>query len=285
MSSKDLQIDWLRAFLAVVDKGSMTSAGKQIARSQSAVSMQIKKLEDSVGRPLLNRSSGNFTLTPAGYDLLIHARNLMEIHANALATLHGSVVGGRVIFGVPDDYVAPYLAPILKSFTMRYQEVGVTLVCEPSTVLISKTERGEVDLSLISRDVANRGELLFNEDLIWVGNEKYEAWKKNPIPIAVHGLNNRLRNQILMSLREKKKEYQVIYNSPNILGQLAIASSGLGVSVITRCNLTDDLKVLDMRHGLPKLPSVEVALLRSEKSKKSKAVSALEDYIIEKHSA
>ena len=112
MPSKDLQIDWLRAFLAVVDTGSMTAAAKQVFRSQSAVSMQIRKLEDSVGRSLLNRGAGPITLTPAGYDLLAHARRLMEIHAGALTALHGSGIGGRLSLGVPDDYVMTYLAPV-----------------------------------------------------------------------------------------------------------------------------------------------------------------------------
>ena len=104
MSSKDLQIDWLRAFLAIVDTGSMTAAARQVSRSQSAVSMQLKKLEESIGRPLLNRSPRHMTLTPTGYDLLAHARKLLELHSNTLTALHGGGVSGRLTLGVPDDY-------------------------------------------------------------------------------------------------------------------------------------------------------------------------------------
>lgn len=280
MSSRDLQIDWLRAFLAVVDTGSMTAAAKQVSRSQSAVSMQIKKLEDSVGRPLLNRGSSAITLTPAGYDLLAHARKLMEIHSRALASLHRSGIEGRVTFGVPDDYVMVYLVPALHAFANRYSEVEVTVVCEPSTVLVTKIERGEVDLALVSLDAPGRGDLLFKEDLIWVGSEPHAAWTRSPLPIAVHGLSSQLRSTVLSALEAQRREYRVVYNSPNVTGQLAMAESGLAVAVVTRCSQPSGLKALDSRHGLPDLPTVEVVLLRSERSKRSKAVTAMHDHIL-----
>lgn len=285
MSSQDLQIDWLRAFLAVVDTGSMTAAAKQVSRSQSAVSMQIKKLEDSVGRPLLTRGTASITLTPAGYDLLVHARALIEMHSRALAALHGGGVVGRVTLGVPDDYVKVYLAPVLKTFVSRYNEVEITLVCEPSTLLFAKLERGEIDLALATRDVPNRGESLFQEDLIWVGSEAHEVWKKDPLPIAVHGLDSQLRSTILLALSAKRREYRVVYNSPNVMGQLVLAENGLAVAVITRCSLPQGLKVLDQRHGLPALPTVDVVLMRSKQSKRSKAVDAMHDFVLQSFKA
>lgn len=279
VSSKDLQIDWLRAFLAVVDTGSMTSAAQQVARSQSAVSMQIKKLEESVGRPLLNRGKGTITLTPSGYDLLAHARKLMEIHSGALTALHRSGIEGRVTFGVPDDYVMVYLAPALRTFSSRFSEVDVSVVCEPSTVLSAKIERGEIDLALVSRDAPDRGEFLFKEDLIWVGSEQHAAWTRNPLPLAVHGLSSQLRGTVLSALEAQQREYRVVYNSPNVTGQLAMAESGLAVAVITRCTRPSGLKALDSRHGLPRLPAVDVVLLRSERSRRSKAVTAMHDHV------
>lgn len=280
MPSKDLQIDWLRAFLAVVDTGSMTAAAKQVFRSQSAVSMQIRKLEDSVGRSLLNRGSGTITLTPAGYDLLAHARRLMEIHAGALTALHGSGMGGRLSLGVPDDYVMTYLAPVLRTFASRYAEVEVTLVCEPSISLVAKVERGEIDLALVTRDLPNRGEFLFREDLMWVASEQHEVWKKHPLPIAVHGLDQQLRTTILAALAALQREYRVVYNSANVMGQLAMAGSGMAVAIITRCSLPQGLKVLDTRHGLPPLPTLDVAVVRSKQSKRSQAVDAMVEHVM-----
>ncbi len=280
MQSKDLQIDWLRAFLAVVDTGSMTAAARQVARSQSAVSMQIKKLEDSVGRPLLSRGAGQITLTPTGYDLLGYARKLIELHSSTLVALHGGKVAGRVTLGAPDDYVMTYLAPVLRTFTTRFSDVEVTLVCEPSTALVAKVDRGEIDLALASRDAPGRGEFLFREGLIWVGSDQHEVWKQAPLPIAIHGLDSRLRAEILTALAGRQREFRVVYNSPNVMGQLASAECGLAVAVITRCSLPPGLKVLDARNGLPELPELDVVLLRSEQSERSTAVDAMREHII-----
>lgn len=187
---QDFQIDWLRTFVAVVDTGSLTAASRQVFRSQSAVSMQLKKLEDSVGRQLLNRSPRHVSLTPAGFDLLAFARQLVELHGQAQSAMRGNEVSGKVSFGVPDDYVTPYLAPILRTFATRFSDVEISLVCEPSSTLLPRIDRGDLDLALITRDTAVRGDprpgiFLFHEHLVWVGSEQHEIWHKTPLPLAM----------------------------------------------------------------------------------------------------
>ncbi|MCY1425108.1 HTH-type transcriptional regulator ArgP [compost metagenome] len=280
MQSKDLQIDWLRTFVAVVDTGSMTAAARQVSRSQSAVSMQLKKLEDSIGRPLLNREPRQLSLTPAGFDLLGHARKLLASHSTLVLAMHGGALSGRVTFGVPDDYAVPYLVPVLSHFAARFSEVEVTLVCEESTALLAKVDRGEIDLALVTRDAPSRGELLFREALVWGAAEQHETWKRSPLPIAVHELGGRLRTEILAALDAQHREYRVVYNSPNVGGQIAAAQSGMAVAVLTRCSLPSGLKMLDARQGLPELPVVEVVLMRSRDSKASRAVDAMNDEVI-----
>ncbi|UVL64819.1 LysR family transcriptional regulator [Pseudomonas sp. B21-031] len=279
MQSKDLQIDWLRTFLAVVDSGSMTAAARQVARSQSAVSMQLKKLEDSLGRPMFKREPRQLSLTPAGYDLLGHARKLLEAHSTMVDAMHGGAVSGRVTLGVPDDYAVTYLMPALRSFMTRFGEVEVTLACEDSATLWAKVDRGQIDLALLTRDAPSRGELLFREALVWGGAEQHEAWKRSPLPIAVHGLSDRLRTSILAAITGLGREYRVVYNSPNLSGQLTAMDSGLAVAVVTRCSLPAHLKVLDLRHGLPDLPVAEVVLTRSRDSAGSRAADALYAHI------
>lgn len=279
MASRDLQIDWLRTFLAVVDTGSVTAAARQVSRSQSAVSMQLKKLEDCVGRPLLNRGPRQMSLTPVGVDLLGHARRLLELHSAAVDAMHGGRVSGHVTLGVPDDYVSTHLAPVLRTFAARFGQVEVTLVCEPSTALLDRLRRQEIDLALMSRDASHRGELLFRENLVWVASEQHEVWKQDPLPLAIHGIDRRLRTDIIAALAARQRTYRVVYNSPNVAGQLAIAESGIAVAVITRCSLGAGLKVLDDRHGLPDLPDVEVALVRSRHSKRSAAVDVMHEHI------
>lgn len=280
MPSKDLQIDWLRTFLAVVDTGSVTAAAREVSRSQSAVSMQIKKLEDSAGRPLLTRGPRQMALTPTGLDLLAHARRVLEAHANALTALHGAGISGRVSLGVPDDYVTKYLTPVLSTFAGKYAGVQVTLVCEPSTALAARLARGDVDLALMTRDTPSRGELLFHEALVWVASEQHEVWRQEPLPLALHGLDSRLRAAIINALSSRQRRYRVVYNSPNVAGQLAVAASGMAVGVVTQCSLLPGLKLLDERHDLPELPQVDVCLARSKDSKRSAAVDAMHDHLM-----
>ncbi|WP_341644651.1 LysR family transcriptional regulator [Thauera sp. SDU_THAU2] len=186
MNYPDLQVDWLKCFVAVVDAGSLSSAAPELHRSQSAVSMQLKKLEAAVGRQLLVRGPRQHQLTPDGQVLLGYARRILDLHAEAQTAFHGEELAGRVRLGVPDDYAATYLTPVLKRFAPRHGNVEIELDCEQSTSLIPRVEKGELDLALISRDHARRGTLLFHEPMVWVGSPQFDAWRRDPLPIAVY---------------------------------------------------------------------------------------------------
>jgi DNA-binding transcriptional LysR family regulator len=259
----------------------LSAAAKQVFRSQSAVSMQLKKLEEVVGRPLLLRGPRHMLLTPAGSELLGYARRLLEVHSEALAAIHGPDISGRISLGVPDDYTMAYLTAVLRTFANRYSGVEITLVCEPSTALIPKVERGELDLAVVTRDHPKRGELLFREGLRWVGAEQYEAWRREPLPIAVHELGSRARDVALTAISALQREHRIVYHSPNVAGQLAAAESGMAVAVLTCCSVPPNLKVLDARHGLPDLPDLEVVIVRSKNSTNSHAVDAMYGQIIQ----
>jgi DNA-binding transcriptional LysR family regulator len=157
MKQQDLQLDWLRAFVAVVDAGSLSAAAAVVHRSQSAVSMQLKKLEQAAGSVLLLRTPREVALTAAGAELLPHARRVLAAHAAALDTLHGAQIRGQLRLGVPEDYAQAYLGQVLRDYVGLYPAVEINLVCEQSTALIGKVENGELDLALVSRDEPDRG--------------------------------------------------------------------------------------------------------------------------------
>lgn len=277
---QDLQIDWLRAFVAIVDTGSITAAARQVARSQSAVSMQLKKLEEAIGRNLLNRGPRHLSLTPAGIDLLSHARQLIDIHNRAQLAMRGSSLSGKIAFGVPDDYMASYFAPVMRNFASRFNEVAITVICEPSSSLLPRLARGDLDLALITRDTALRSEVdpgifLFHEPLVWVASHDHEVWRRDPLPLALHELGNHFRSKVLDGIKALGRDYRVVYSSHNLTGQLAIVEAGLAVAALARCSAPAHLKVLDSRHGLPDLPQMEVALARSRDSRRSAAVDAM----------
>jgi DNA-binding transcriptional LysR family regulator len=275
VQSTDLQLDWLRCFVAVVDAGSLSAAAPLVHRSQPAVSMQIRKLEQAAGRALLDRGPRHLALTPAGQDLLGHARHLLELHAQAQSALRGERLSGQVSLGVPDDYAARYLTPVLRSFALRHAGVEITLTCEQSTALIPRVQRGELDLALISRDRPNRGTLLFSEPLVWVGAPAFEVWRRDPLPVAVYEAGSLARRDALGALSRRRRAWRVVYNSSSLAGQIAAVESGLAVAVLTRCSVPPGLQVLQESHGLPPLPAMHVAAYRSRATPKSAAVDAL----------
>lgn len=280
MNSSDLQLDWLRAFVSVVDAGTLTAAAALVHRSQSALSMQLKKLEQAVGAPVLTRDARHTALTATGRQLLPHARRILEAHAEAQQALRGPSLTGHVSLGVPDDYAVAYLAPVLRTFAARHPGVEISLVCEQSTALLPRLQRGEIDLALVSRDRPTRGMLLFREPMVWVGAAAYEAWRRDPLPIAVYESGSRARKDALAALASARRAYRLVYNSSSLAGQIAAVESGLAVAVLTRCSVPPHLVPLDARHGLPPLPELEVAILRSRASAKSAAADAMEEQFV-----
>uniref|UniRef100_UPI0009F90122 LysR substrate-binding domain-containing protein n=1 Tax=Pelomonas sp. KK5 TaxID=1855730 RepID=UPI0009F90122 len=269
---RDLQIDWLRAFAAVVDAGSLSAAAPLVHRSQSAVSSQLQKLEEALGRPVLRRGPRHLSLTPAGQELLGYARKMLELQAEALRALQDRPLAGRVRMGVPDDYAASYLTPVLRQFAGRHGGVEIELVCEQSTALIPRIGRGELDLALVSRDRASRGTLLFLEPLVWVGAPAHEAWRRDPLPVAAYEAGSQARSGALEALRTAGRSYRVVYDSASMAGQLAAVDSGLAVAALTRCCVPPGLQILGERQGLPPLPAMEVALLRRRGTGRDAAV-------------
>lgn len=280
MTFQDLQIDWLKCFVAVVDSGSLTGAAPEVHRSQSAVSMQLKKLETALGRQLLIRGPRHLQLTTDGQTLLGYARRMLDLHAEALAAFHGEELTGRLRLGVPDDYAAKYLTPVLKRFAPRHGGVEIELNCEQSTALIPRIGNGELDLALVSRDHSRRGTLLFREPMVWVGSPQFELWRRDPLPIAVYESTSMARGSAINSLALQGRRYRVVYNSSSLAGQIAAVESGLAVAVLTQCSAPEHLQILGSEHGLGPLEPMEVAVCRSRASRGSKAVDSLQSLLI-----
>ncbi|NAW64374.1 LysR family transcriptional regulator [Photobacterium halotolerans] len=280
MSYQDLQIDWLKSFVAVVDAGSLSNATTSVHRSQSAVSMQLKKLENAVGRKLLVRGSRHSELTAEGQMLLGYARRILDLHSEAQAAFHGEELVGQVKLGVPDDYAAKYLTPVLRNFAPRFGGVEIELNCEQSTSLIPRVENNDLDLALVSRDNPSRGTLLFHEPMVWVGASQFEIWRRETLPIAVYESASLARRSAIHSLALQGKPYKVVYNSSSLAGQIAAVESGLAIAVFTQCSVPPHLEILGEEQGLGPLEPMEVSVYRSKKSKGSPAVDYLHDLLV-----
>lgn len=280
MRSTDLQIDWLRSFVCAVDGGSLTLAANMVHRSQAAVSMQIRKLEQVLGAPVLVRDAHKLSLTAVGRQLLPHARHILDAHHQAKAVLHGPAVRGQLALGIPDDYAVGYLSTLLRRFSPLYPEVEITLVCAQSTELLPRIEADEIDLAIVSRDRPDRGQLLFNEPLVWVGEIGSELWRREPLPVAIYEEGSVARTATETALLASARRFRLAYHSPGLAGQIAAAESGLAVAVLTRCSVPPSLQLLDTRHDLPALPALPVALVQSRSARNSPPARAMHEQIV-----
>lgn len=280
MDPSAVRNEWLRCFVAVVDAGSLSAAAVEVRRSQSAVSMQLKKLESALGAQLLVRGPRELKLTASGQKLLGYARRILDLHADLQADFLGDELSGLIRLGVPDDYAATYLTPVLKRFAPSHGSVEIRLSCDQSTALIPRVAAGELDLALVSRDRPRLGTLVFHEPLVWVGSPQFEVWRRDPLPVAAYESSNLANQSAMQSLALQGRRYRVVYNSSSLAGQIAAVESGIAIAVLTQCSAPEHLDILGEAQGLGPLEPMNVAVYRSPASKGAAAVGKLYDLLV-----
>jgi len=258
-----LDLEHLATFVAIVESGSLAGAAARIGRSQSAVSMQLKKLEDRVGLRLLNRDAHGVALTGAGDVLLQHARRFRNLNEAAWSALKEPALEGRVRLGMPDDYAVQLLPPVLGSFAAKHPKVAVELACEQSDSLMEGLAAGRIDVAVFTRSAARPGRLLRREPLVWVGPPVVRAEALDPLPLALYQPGSLDRELVLQALEVRAQGYRIAYSSPSIAGVLAALRAGLAVAAMTRCSVPQDLRLLPDGGRLPTLPALEVAIATS----------------------
>lgn len=261
-----LDPDQLASFVAVAEAGGFSEAAARVHRTQSAVSMQIKRLEERLGRTLFERSVRGARLTPAGELLLPHARAILRAHREALALFEGDAVRGRVVVGAPDDYAATFLPASLGRFADTHPGVEVELRVAPSSELVPALARPDgPDLALVTAGSGERAAtILRREPLVWVTAEGHDLARRDPLPLALFHPGCAFRRAALSALAEAGRRYRIAYTSVSLSGVIAAVKSGFAVGVLLRASLVPGLAVLGPADGLPELPAMAIALVRAE---------------------
>ena len=259
---RDLDLTILRAFLAVVDTGSVTGAGRQLNRTQAAVSLQIKRLEDTLEQPLFDRGHKRLSLTPPGEQLIALARRLVAMNDEIMESMTTPSFEGEVRLGLPVDLIVTYAPPILRRFNAKWPGVRISLVASNSQELVEDLERGRVDLALTT-DLETAGrqvETLARDDLVWVGAPGGTAHRRMPLPIAIGGRSCRFRPVLLEALRRAEIEWRVVLEVANQDAVNAMVIAGISVAALLRETVPTSLEVLTGDCGLPPLPSFALNL-------------------------
>lgn len=274
-----IDTELLRTLVAIADHGGFTRAAEHLNRTQSAVSMQMKRLEDDVvQRRLFEREGRQVRLNSEGQVLLGYARRILNLHGEVLSTLREPHMVGAVRIGTPDDYVMRFLPGILSRFAQSHPLVQVEVHCESSAQLL---QRQDLDLSIVTRMPGNEiGQLLRQERFVWAEAQGFNPHEQSPMPLAMFNSGCFCRAWACNALDTQQRPYRVAYTSPSLSAIMAVVGAGLAVTAQLRSLITPDLRILGNHEGLPELPNCSIVLLRNPRSQ-SPVSEALAEQIVE----
>nr|WP_298172049.1 LysR family transcriptional regulator [uncultured Pseudomonas sp.] len=269
----------LRTFVAIADHGGFTRAAEMVNRTQSAVSMQMKRLEEDVmQRPLFLREGRQFSLTAEGQLLLSYARRILKLHAEVMNSMREPDMVGTVRIGTPDDYVMRFMQGVLVRFADAYPLVQVELHCEPSFQLL---QRQDLDLTIVTREPGTEiGQLLRQERLVWAQARGSNLHTRSTLPLAMFNSHCFCRSWACNGLDAMAREYRIAYTSPSLSAIMAAVSAGLAITAQLQSLITADLEIIGETQGLPGMPMASIVLLRNG-STQSQVTETLAEQIVE----
>jgi len=278
-----LDPDQLVTFIAINDTGSHANAANRVNKRQSAISVQMKRLEETSGKPLFQRIGRANQLTPEGQHLLEFARRIIALNERALAALSQPELEGRIRVGAPDDYAEQFLPVILSHFSQTHPRVEVEVVCEISGGLSRRIMANQLDLAIVNKDLLKgdaKGTLFRVEPLHWVTSMGHLAHEEAVLPLAVVPEDCSWRKAAESALDAIGRPYRIAYMSASTLGMNVAVQAGLAVGVMPQSAICPgDLRILTEDDGFPPLPRAEIALLHG-KNIKAPHIKAMADHII-----
>jgi len=274
-----LDPDVLRSFVAIAETGSFTAAAARIYRTPSAVSMQIKRLEEQLGVSVFLRDARNVSLTQDGEVLLSYARRLIALNREAISRFVSSDVSGIVRIGSPSDYGEAVLPDVLKRFAKTHPAVAVDVVIDQSSNLVKRFESGHLDIALMScvQDLEpGGGEVVFSDEIVWAGAKGGQAYLMDPLPLSMWEETCVWRKNAIEALERAGRSYRVAYMTSHSSGQKAAIKTDMAVAPMGRSFLFDDVQILGEECGLPSPGSYDLVLKMGKDA--SAPVAALGDH-------
>jgi DNA-binding transcriptional LysR family regulator len=260
-----LDLGLLRSFVSVVDSGGFTRAGERVHRTQSTVSQQIKRLEDDIGQPLLNRSGKDVTPTEAGERLLSYARRLLSLAEEARDVMARPGNEGAVRLGVPEDFAAYRLTKLLAAFSRSQPGLRLDVRADQSTYLKRDLVRGDLDLALFKRAAGEKsGIAVWPERVHWVTSKSHPRHTSpGSVPLIGFPAGCLYRAGAIHALESAGRSWHMAYTSSGLAGIQAAVAAGLGLSILSEIAIQSDHRVLTARDGFSPIDKTEVALVAS----------------------
>ncbi|ACA84579.1 LysR family transcriptional regulator [Shewanella woodyi] len=253
-----LKIELLESFIAIAESGNLSKAAEKICRTQSALSLQIKKLEESVGQPLLHRDNKGVTLTASGKTLLNYAYKMMQLSSKALDDLKECQNRESIRLGVPTDYINRYLGSCLLEFIREFTCIELIIDTDVSGNLYKRLHNGEFDLIVATHwhpPAAGHGELLFERRFHWVAAKGGNAHKRETIPMALYPENCPIRAQVFANHQISMRPMSVLLSTPSPAAMCMAVENDLVIAPIAEFRINDKMQIIDpVEHNIPSLP-------------------------------
>jgi DNA-binding transcriptional LysR family regulator len=278
MKAPTLDPDLLQAFLAVADHRSFTRAALALHRTQSAVSMQVKRLEQQLQAELFYRTKANVGLSAAGERLVDYARRILRLNEEAVGRVREHRVEGRVRLGVMDDYGTMLVPPLLASFIANYPLIDVEMETGLTSTMTERLGKTYNLVIAMHPEGHSEGELLRREQAVWAASAEHRVEESDPLPIALYPQGCLFRRWAIEALDKANRPWRLAFVSHSLSAVEAIAAQGLAVTVVKSGTFPARLRRLSERDNLPPLPRAEIRLHRAPKL--SRAATLLADHLV-----
>src|SRR3954453_11473871 len=274
-----LDVDQLRTFIPIAETGSFTRAADIVHKTQSAVSMQMKRLEERLDRGVFARDGRASKLTEDGERLLDYARRIVKLNVETIAAFSDELTG-RVRLGVPDDYADRYLPEIMARLSRAYPAIELTVLCDETVNLLERIKGNDLDLAIITNCSGSMTAENFRQERLLGGTSKpHSTHMEGRLPLALGRSTCAWRRAAIDCLEAIGRPYRVLYSSGNASAICAAVLSGLAVSVFPESGLRPGMRVLSAADGFPELPSCRMGLVRNPHERSSLA-DALAEHVI-----
>ncbi|MEP3427602.1 MAG: LysR family transcriptional regulator [Roseibium sp.] len=261
---ENLDSDLLRTFVAVAQAGSVTDGARLIHRSQSATSLQIKRLESILGHDVFERHGRGVVMSETGRRLLPIAYEVTARLDAALRDFSQDTIAGRLRLGIPDDHGKAKLAQIIASFSRQHPSVELDVTCALSTGFPEALEKGKMDLAVYEVEHPKKGEeVLFEDPTCWMVSDKQSFASAMTVPVALFDHSCWWRDAAVKSLTAMERPYRVVYSSQSVSGIIAAVEAGIAIGLLARSSIQPGLSVAPAELGFGPTPTSKLVLAES----------------------
>ena len=262
MSAVNLSIELLRTFITVIEVASFTRAAEILYRTQPAVSLQIKRLEEAVGYSLIERNGKKISLTERGEALATHARQILRLNDLAIAELEQRDPAAILRVGLPVDYAVNALQTCLVDVIRKFPDTKIEIRRDLSKHLLAALRSNEIDIAVALFDGDDQQFLFRNwkEQPNWVGANSFEILENTDIPLVAHPYGCVYRDRMASALKLAGKSWRIAYSSPGIDGVQRAVQDGLGLSCLTAPTVKRGMRIFSEQDGLPILAPLHIGL-------------------------